>query len=534
MKADLDPNKLRQADAWYWAYYSQIQLHGQAFKLQGHEYQVAVLQEEAQRQCAKKGAQMCFTETCVVRTLHGMIYNRYPQGALYLFPTQDDVTDFSKGRFAPLIADNPETVGRHVADTDAANIKRVGKAMLYLRGARATKKIEGTKRTSSKLKSVPVDLIVYDEMDEMAPDMIELARERVSHSELQHEFFLSTPSIPDFGIDRLYSASDQRVWMIRCKACGTDTCLELEFPECLLETATGKVIRACKKCKQEIFPRDGRWVAQYPDRAKDMVGWWISQLNSMYVDPGTILGLYKDPPNGDLSEVYNSKLGMAYIAAENRLTVNDVYRCCSQDAMLTSHPGPCAMGVDVGKQLHVVIGFRPNDRMCKIAWVGRVSEFSDLHDLAQRFHVADTVIDALPETRKCREFQAAEQHAVHLCEYKEHQKVGPTWTTDGICAVNRTEICDTTHTLVVEPGMLAIPRRNPEIEEYALEMSNIAKVLEEDPETGLKVYRYRKLGADHYRHATNYFALAATRIGTYHARTGERNRPSRRRDGRVV
>ena len=31
-------------------------------------------------------------------------------------------------------------------------------------------------------------------------------------------------------------------------------------------------------------------------------------------------------------------------------------------------------------------------------------------------------------------------------------------------------------------------------------------------ETGAKVYRYRKLGEDHYRHALNYFYLAAQKI----------------------
>ena len=47
------------------------------------------------------------------------------------------------------------------------------------------------------------------------------------------------------------------------------------------------------------------------------------------------------------------------------------------------------------------------------------------------------------------------------------------------------------------------------MEAYAKEMKNTAKVLEENKETGTKVYRYRRLGADHYRHATNYYYLAS-------------------------
>jgi hypothetical protein len=36
--------------------------------------------------------------------------------------------------------------------------------------------------------------------------------------------------------------------------------------------------------------------------------------------------------------------------------------------------------------------------------------------------------------------------------------------------------------------------------------------LEEDPETGSREFRYRKLGEDHYRHALNYLYLASQRI----------------------
>ena len=57
----------------------------------------------------------------------------------------------------------------------------------------------------------------------------------------------------------------------------------------------------------------------------------------------------------------------------------------------------------------------------------------------------------------------------------------------------RTEVCDETHDLIGRGGLLILPRRCEEVEEYAREMTNIAKVFEEDPETGSRGYRYRKL-----------------------------------------
>ena len=78
--------------------------------------------------------------------------------------------------------------------------------------------------------------------------------------------------------------------------------------------------------------------------------------------------------------------------------------------------------------------------------------------------------------------------------------------------VNRTELCDAIHDLFSRGGRIVLPRRSEEIEIYAREMTNIAKVLQEDPETGSREYRYRKLGEDHYFHATNYLYLAAQKI----------------------
>lgn len=488
-----------------------ITLGSRPFQIERHEYEVDILNCDAPRQCYKKGAQMGLTEINVFKSMHGLIFSRYPQGVLYLFPTNLDVSDFSKGRFQTLIRDNPKEVGVFVQDTDSVAIKRIQKAMLYLRGARATSRIEGIKKSSSQLKSVPVDRVVFDEVDEMEPTMVDLAKERMSHSEIKEEAYLSTPSIPDYGIDKLYQASDQRVWMIRCEHCGTETCLEIEFPECLLETASG-VIRACKKCKREIFPKNGRWVPQYPERSKDLVGWWISQLNSMYVEPGAILKAYQEP-GGNITEFYNSKLGMAYVQAENRLSLTDIYQCCGQDPMQVKETNPCAMGVDVGKMLHVVVGFKSREDVYELVYFARVSSFNDLHDIAKRFNVQCAVLDMEPETRAARKFQEAENFETFLCDYIESARGAAQWDEKaGLVKTNRTEICDTTHELFTSPGTLILPRRCDEVDEFAKECRNIAKVLEEDQETGSREYRYRKLGPDHFRHALNYFYLAAQRI----------------------
>lgn len=502
-------------DCFTWVTENGLLLSHGPWELKGHEYQVGWLQEQAPKQVFIKGAQIGATEALVLRTLHGMIHGHYSQGSLYLFPTRDDVRDFSKARFDPLI-DSNGFIGEHVQNTDAQNIKQIGRGFLYLRGARSTKSIQG-KKSSSQLKSIPVDRVVFDEMDEIEPEMVELAKERVSHSKVQELIYLGTPTIPDYGVDQMYKQSDQRVWMIRCDSCGKETSLDLEFPNCIMRRPDESVYRGCVHCQAELHPSNGQWVPLYPERSKDLVGWWISQLNSIYVDPGLILSLYENPPGGDLSEVMNSKLGRAYIPAENRLTEQEVFECCTDDAMEIRSEGPACMGVDVGKELHVVIAVKRTRHTLKVIKLARVESFHDLHDLAKAFNVKCAVLDLRPETRKVREFRRKESFQVFGCEYIESRLGDIAWNEkDGVVQVNRTEICDASHDICVEPGRLELPRVNSEVKEFAAEMCNIAKVLEEDRETGSKLFRYKRLGfrPDHYRHAMNYAIMASQRIGT--------------------
>ena len=512
------------ASPLYWTMQNKIQLReGLPFTLDGHYYQAEMLDANHRRVCHKKGAQLGYTEKEVLRTLHGMIYRKYPTGVLYLFPTGDDVGDFSKSRFNPLISVNP-VLRANVKDTDSASVKKIGGAYLFLRGARSTARVGGVKESSSKLKSIPVDKVVFDECDEMSDAMIQLALERMAHSKVQEEVYLSTPTIPDFGIDAIYESSDQRVWMIYCHACKRETFLELEFPDCieLLPDGTGR--RVCRHCKKEIFPRDGRWEAQFPSRAEGpngMVGYWNSQLVSDYVDPGKILRMYLDPPNGNLAEVMNSKLGMAYIDAENRLSVADVYECCGKDPMRMAHDGPTAIGVDVGKELHCVVGVKRSKKSMEAVKVARLDTFNDLHDLAKAFHCRCMVIDKYPETHRVRDFQKSEPYPVWLCGYQDGKRVAPTVWDDNAKEIqgHRTELLDASHALVTERGRLVLPRRNREIETFANQLTNVAKVAEEDELTKAKFYKYKKVGStgDHYRHALTYCYLATQKISAVSA-----------------
>jgi Zn ribbon nucleic-acid-binding protein len=505
-ESEVTNGDLCSVDPWYWAWFNKIRLHSEEFTEKTREYQIGVMQSHCTKRVYKKATSLGFTESEVLRTLHGMIYGHYPKGVLYLFPTGDDVSDFSKTRFNPLIRENQRVIGQYVQNTNSTEVKQIGKAILYLRGARATQKVENEKKESSKLRSIPVDKVVFDEVDLMDPAMIYLALQRMGDSKIKEEVYISTPTIPDFGIDKLYNESDQQWWIIKCPACNKDCCLEMDFPHSV-QFKNGKAYRACVKCGHELNPSDGEWVAQFS--GKEFEGKWISRLNSLRNDPGEILRQFENPPDGNIAEVYNSILGMAYIAAENRLSINDVLACCGPDILSSRDQGPCGMGVDVGKTLHVVIGKKPyGTGKKKIVWMGEVKEFEDLVELARRYGVTQGAIDYEPETRKAREWQKDAGFPVYLCDEMDKVREGQR-TDEGVqvTKIARTELCDMTNHAIKKREYI-LPRKCPQVDEYAKQLSNMAKILEEDEKRGTKTYRYRKLGTDHFYHATNFFDIA--------------------------
>ena len=535
-----DPTLAMELDPWAWSHYNQIVLPDGVFTLKGRGYQIEPFQSTERRMCARKATQGGWTLLMVLKAFHRLLKQQYNKGILYLFPTADEVTDFSATRFKPLINDNREVIGNHIFDTNRENLKRMGSGYIYFRGSRLQKPTETAQRSSSKLKSIPVDEVIFDEYDEMDPAARGLALQRMADSPHKREAYLANPTIPDTGIDRMYETeSDRRVYLIKCEACNHETCMELEFPDCLKKRKGGnggngggsigiggmETYRACIKCGHEIFPDNGRWEARSPERSEYMHGYWNSQMIQPHTDLNEFLHSWEMIDQAQniqraTTDFYNLRLGMAYIAAENRLMPNDVYNVCSLDPMLGGFHGPAAMGVDIGTGVgdikHCVIGYRPNESMVKICKVVRLSDFRDIWDLAKRYNVHCLVLDALPEKTKVMELIDSLTYEGFACYYDRSQRTNPNWDSkQRRVSINRTDICDATHDLITAPGRVSLPRRNDEMELYAQQMSNIAKVLKIDDDTGSREYFYRRVGSgqDHYRHATNYFLLAIQRIG---------------------
>ena len=519
---ELEALKCRTASCLYWVKYDEIVFppnNKQDFI--NFIYQVRILgkyprqKDLARKTVIKKPAQVGETVMEMITQVHGCKYGHYPNGVLHLFPTDGDAERISKTKLQPLIDNNPATIKRFVGKPDEVMTKKIGKGYLFYQGARETRKLDDSAGSSSKLKSITVDRLDVDEYDEMDMDMVELAKYRISQSKIKEENYYSTPTLPDYGIDKMFQESDQSVWMIKCSHCSKYTCLELEFPDCLIETSSGDVFRICKHCREPLSVHDiirGEFIPQVPSLSKDLEGRWMSSLS---IPNRSMKDIYKKIQSTDpvvLKNVYNSDLAMPFMQSDDALTKGDVFNCCGNDAMQPGSARSSAMGVDVkGKVLHVVVGYPVSGQeRYKITYIARVSSFRDVHDIAMKHKVKCAAICYEPDTRKVREFRNAEPYAVYLIDYqdalKKEQKVDEA---SGIMTIRRTETMDRTANLVRETGHIELPRRgHPEIERYAFELSRTVKVLQEDKMTGSRRYVWKKIGDEDYFHSTNYFIVA--------------------------
>ena len=449
-----------------------------------------------------KAAQVGGTTWAILRSLHACLTGL---NVIYFFPTRTDVLEFSKSRVGPLLGDNP-FLSKLISDTDTAGLKRIGDAHLYLRGMQST----------VGMKSVPADLIVFDELDETPPAAKNLARERLAHSDYKRMIELSNPSLPDYGIDEVYQASDQRHWTLKCPGCGAWTALEKEFPRkigqgvtIILPRPDGTFYRACPKCQGELDLAKGEWVADFPGRP--IHGYRISQLFSSKVNPGEILQEYRSTRFPD--RFYNLKVGIPWADLERRLDLASVLSLCTDVVMLEKSEEPCIMGVDTGKELHVVVLREDpvDDEKCHLVHLSVFRDFSELDSLMERFKVDRCVIDGQPETHATRAFAKRHHGRVYLCYFNEYQRGSADWQRrDGNVVVNRTEALDASRAAIREKKVV-LPRRIPLVELFALHMAADAKVLDEDEETGAKRFRYVRAGPeDHFSLAFTYAWMAAS------------------------
>ena len=469
----------------------------------------------------QKSAQMGFTEWALNVCFHFLDIKR--MDVLYVLPnTRPDAADFSSGRF-----DKALELSAHLRDmfSDVQNVghKRAGPTNLYIRGSNAR----------SGLKSIPVGLLVLDELDEMLQENIPLATERLMGQLERFQLMLSTPTIPDFGINFYYNDTTQEHFFFPCPSCSRR--IQLKFPESVVITAESTTDEAlaqtkliCYECKAVLPHEDkikylnkGKWVAEHPTRLSR--GFHVNQLYSMNLHPSVVARAYlnglRDPSAEQ--EFHNSKLGMPHIVAGARITEPMINQCIGTYRKLDfNRAGLVTMGVDVGRILHVEVdAWRNTDQSSgydlntyarpQVLTHLEVDNFEDLDKLMFDMNVHFCVIDSQPEHRKALEFANRFPGRVKLCRYPMGQNgrnITIASEQESTINVDRTSWLDLSLGRF-KNGTITLPMDTSI--EYKQHIMAQVRIPKKDA-NGNPVARYETPGNrhDHFGHARNYAEIA--------------------------
>ena len=235
-------------------------------------------------------------------------------------PSQSLAAGKSSERFMPIARTVP-SVHRLMTEKHASG-GRGGEGNVLIRNL-------GTSRfhflwTSGKTatESFPMDVISFDEVQEMLISDMEKVVERLSASKLKYTLMGSTANWPDSDIHWWYVRGTQHQFHTECPSCGTLQVLDEHFPQCIQFDAEapkrnqrggssllGEYRYQCHSCFGWMDdPQRGEWIAKDPDAAIRSVH--FPQFLSPTITPRNIIEAYRN--NDSMKGFYNRKLGKPY------------------------------------------------------------------------------------------------------------------------------------------------------------------------------------------------------------------------------
>lgn len=524
---DDDADAQPETDLYTWTCtYRAFLAQDKPIDFKAHPYLVGLYKLDAQRVVVSKAAQLGVSEYAISYAIHAA--DQRKANVLYIFPSDRTISDFSAARIAPAIEASAylktivenRTGGRR--GVDQTQLKRIRNRYLYLRGGMV--KPDGR---APQLKSIDADVLIMDEFDEMDPRAPSIAVKRLGHSRIAEERLISTPSYPGMGVHAKFLESDQRHWFVVCPHCRQRQAMSMD--QVIIESDSldrpvrwhgqgeGRVFVVCAKCGKEVDRLGpGEWVAQVPGQS--LVGFHMNKLFSPHVDLADLIANLQTTDETKRKEAYNQDWGLPYKPKGGGLDDETLDACKRPYALAAIGGERCVMGVDVGKILNVVIRGpqHPETGERPLRYAGEVPSFDDLAHLIRRYRVKCCVIDANPETRKVREFQANQKPGlVWVCYYSlGHQGMKTeeplNWNDDdGRVDADRTRMMDETVSRFTEQANTIPANAKTGIPNYYDQLKAPVRLTLARGGDGVQVARYVETGADHYAHAEVYACIAS-------------------------
>lgn len=324
-------------------------------------WQQAILDDKHINKVVEKSRQLGLSEVGMTEVLHFLIMNNTTK-AMYIFPRNQQMVDFSKSRINPVFQHSPYFKNLIDKTTDSVATKKIRESYLFMRSGWSGSMGEGT----------DLDSLSIDEYDRMREGVEYSFQEGLQSSKFGFIRRWSTPTIPGRGINALYQKSDQMRYIWTCEHCGEkqfltfdDNIIQIKphgVNNVTSEVEDGTFIIGCKKCKKELNRWGiGEWVALYPS-IKETRGYHISQLDACWISADAIMRRKFNYNSKQL--FYNYVIGEPYASEGLIITEEDIrasIRLPKEVMSRTSDYIAIVAGIDWGEKSYMlVVGLRSN------------------------------------------------------------------------------------------------------------------------------------------------------------------------------
>lgn len=285
-------------------------------------------------------------------------------------------------------------------------------------------------------ESFPMDVISFDEVQEMLISDMEKVVERLSASKLKYTLMGSTANWPDSDIHWWYQRGQQFQFHTRCRECGTMQVLDEHFPECIQfdpahpkknqrggSSLLGEYRYQCYECKGWIDdPQDGEWIAKFPEREIRSVH--FPQFLSPTITPRNIIEAFRS--NDSMKGFYNRKLGKPYTdPSQVPVTLEMLNECAKEGVRIglqwKSRASGTFMGIDQMGAFNVVtIKERlPNGMQAYVhmEYIFDPDPFMRCSELMELYGVQCCVVETLPNYNDAKRFAQRHSGKVFLAGY---------------------------------------------------------------------------------------------------------------------
>lgn len=324
-------------------------------------WQTQILNDKHPNKVVEKSRQLGFSEVGMTEVLHFLIMNDTTK-AMYIFPRNQQMIDFSKSRIAPVLSGSEYFQQLIDKDMNSVSTKKILDSYLFMRSGWGGALGEG----------VDVDHLSIDEYDRMKEGVELSFQEGLKSSRYGLMRRWSTPTVSGRGINDLFQKSDQMRYVWTCEHCGCkqfitfdDNMIQVKphgVNNVTQEIEDGTFIIGCKKCKKPLNRWGiGEWVPMYPS-IKETRGYHISQMDAAWISADDIMRRKFSYSSKQL--FYNYVIGEPYSSEGLLITDADIkaaIRLPKEIVSRTSAYVAIAAGIDWGDTSYmVVVGIKGN------------------------------------------------------------------------------------------------------------------------------------------------------------------------------